>query len=445
MLGLVTAWVVLTAGCGRRAAFTEVWSHIYGPRNVYAVASVDLNGDGFADLLVGAPGGVEAYFGSLHGLPAKADWTWQPPARDGGNVGYCVGYAGHMDGDPYPEIYVSSLAARDRGMIYLFKTGPHGPQSEPWKALVGPTRGGGFGERVARVGNLYGDGYDALAVADYSYGRQRGMVYVYRGGPQGPGAKPDWQAEGEHPGDWFGYSLCGPGDLDGDGLDDLVVGSKNCNGSCLTWMAGNPDLARQQATLHSAAWAQAALLPMAGRLSVFYGSRRGPAAKPGLVMEGEANHELYAYSLAAAGHPADGGHAGLLVGSLGWKGRRGRVELLTGGARGKPLRRIWQSEGDYADEAFGFALSMLPDLAGKGEPGLLVGGLAPDDARVYWPMLRPFQSMRQANVLSGEPLHKRISEVLGSAGDIYGDGHSEVFMLIPGKLGTLKVLKFNYK
>jgi hypothetical protein len=438
--GLALAWAVLACGCARREAATEVWS-LANSRGawIFSAASADLNGDAYGDLLVGVQGGAEAYFGSAQGLAKKPGWVWR--SGESGNAGYCVGSAGHLDGDPYPEIYVSAPRARGRGVVYLFKTGPQGPQSRPWKVLVSPAMGDGFGERVVRAGGLYGDGYDDLAVADFSYDGQRGKVYVYRGGPRGPGLTAAWAAEGEHPGDWFGYSLCAPGDLDGDGVADLVIGSKNCNGSCLNWLKDNPDLDLHQNYVQSPAWAAAALQPMAGRLSVFYGSKTGLSARPGLVMEGKSPHELFAYELAPAGDVEGHGRAALLVGSIGWDGRRGLVEVLAGEAKGQPLRRLWRESGTYADQGLGYTLALPTGPPAEGGRDLLVGGLGPDEAWLYRGFDADFQ-VRKTRLLEGAPTGAQIGAFMGWAGDLYGDGRDEVFLKFPGVQGRLTVLRF---
>ena len=415
-----------------------VWSRPADGHGIFSVAAADLNHDGYGDLLIGNSHGAVAYFGSSQGLSLYPHWVFAGLPPEG--VGFKVGTVGHMTRGPYPVVYVAAPRVGGRGAVYLFRTGPQGPEAKPWKVLWSPAPGEGFGERVAPVGDLYGDGYDDLAVGDFSYGEHTGKVYVYRGGPDGPGLKPAWSCVGEKPGDWFGYSLCGPGDLDHDGFADLVVGSKNCNGSCLAWMQNNPDLVLDQGLLHSQAWAQASTQPTSGRLSVFYGSRRGLGAKPGLVMEGTQTHELFAYDLAPAGDLEGDGHACFLAGSLGWKDNRGLVQIFEGGSQGH-LRELWRKEGSLAADGLGFRQKVVDSLTGPGSRDLILVGLGVDQDWLCRSFFNPTLS-RQGHLLAGPLTHQRLSYVVGSAGDLYGDGKTELYILIPGDKGPLDVFKY---
>ncbi|XP_062862755.1 integrin alpha-6 [Trichomycterus rosablanca] len=142
----------------------------------YDVAVVDLNGDGWQDIVVGAP----QFF--------------------------------QRDGEVGGAVYV-----------YINKAGR-------WNAVV-PTRLNGtkdsmFGLAVKNIGDINLDSYEDIAVgAPYADGGF-GIVYIYHGSASGINTKPAQILEGRHHGiKMFGYSLAGKMDLDDNSYPDLAVGS----------------------------------------------------------------------------------------------------------------------------------------------------------------------------------------------------------------------------
>ncbi len=188
-----------------------------------SVAGVgDVNADGYADLLVGGSSSrAWLYYGGSAGVPAAPSRTLTAPGVRG--FGYSVGAAGDVNGDGYADLVIgavtdgaNSYAASDGA--YVFFGGPSGPGTVADRFLGHPNIVSlemSFGENVVGVGDLNGDGYSDMAV-EAANGNSQPAIYL--GGPGGP-STPTVDLVGE------GYSgvLPGVGDLDGDGFGELAI------------------------------------------------------------------------------------------------------------------------------------------------------------------------------------------------------------------------------
>jgi hypothetical protein len=212
----------------------------YGGFN--AIGGGDLNGDGYRDVLLAAVsfgtsysrGRVYAFLGSASGLSTQPDWTGQPPTGvDTESYGEAAVIAGDLDHDGYDDVAVAAPRASWptswKGRVYVYRGGPGGPAPSPIE-LVPAFAGIGFGSALAPAGDVNGDGYDDLLVGapyfDATPGADNGAVYVYFGGPGGPTSDRHWVRHMQlRYGEYFGSVVAGPGDLDADGFDDVLVGA----------------------------------------------------------------------------------------------------------------------------------------------------------------------------------------------------------------------------
>ncbi|MCZ6834670.1 MAG: FG-GAP-like repeat-containing protein, partial [Planctomycetota bacterium] len=92
----------------------------------------------------------------------------------------------------------------------------------------GPAVGGAFGQAIAKIGDVDGDGIDDFAVGapfNSENGDDAGKVYVYSGAAPGGNARRElWSKRGKAFRDRFGWSIAA-GDVNGDGVNDVIVGA----------------------------------------------------------------------------------------------------------------------------------------------------------------------------------------------------------------------------
>ena len=280
----------------------------------------DVNGDGFADMLIGAPGNADggssagaAYLvlggpspggGSLS--TADAEYTGQGwPVQDG--AGGAVAGAGDVDGDGLDDVLIGAATNSEggdfSGAAYLV-LGASTPASASLTAVdaqyVGDAARDRAGSSVAGAGDVNADGYaDFLVGADGSNAGPpgAGAVYLWLGGPS-PASASLSSADAEYTGkaedDYAGAgtSVSGVGDVDADGHDDILIGAYNNSDGGL--YAGAAYLVLGRST------------PVGGSLS---------AADAAYI--GEVLYDYAGWSVSGAGDIDSDGHDDLLIGAYG--------------------------------------------------------------------------------------------------------------------------------
>jgi hypothetical protein len=386
----------------------------------YSVGTAgDVNGDGYADVVVGADrykqftGRIYVYLGSASGLSATPIFT--ATGEDVNNhFGYAVDTAGDVNGDGYDDIIVGAYHYKEfTGRVYVHAGNADGLGATPVLTITGEGPNIYLGRSVGAAGDVNGDGYDDVIVAAQAYDHWTGRVYVYAGSPSGLGASPVFTASGEGPSSSFGHSVGAAGDVNGDGYPDVVVGAHGYGdfrgriyvyaGSagglgavptftatgeqvddCFGYLAGTAgDVNRDGyddlivgAYCHS---------KNTGRIYVYAGSSNGLSATPIFTATGEGEDNHFGYSVSTAGDMNGDGYDDVVAGAYHYNGLTGRVYVYSGNAHGLSITPILSATGEGPASSFGRSVGTAGDVNGKGHAGLLVGACGYDNytGRVY--------------------------------------------------------------
>lgn len=383
----------------------------------------DVNGDGYADFLVGVPGygsgkgRVQLYRGSsafeFDNAHLVLNLTGTVAA---GRLGTAVATCGDVDGDGISDVVLAAPWQDGAGNVRVHHGATGLLQIEANWSIEGTTSYEEQGNCVASAGDVNGDGYADVLVSNRVAGGSPGEVRLYLGGSGGLGAAPAWVKGSENPGDRFGESVATAGDVNGDGYSDVLVGAPAYR------RTGDP----------VGTWR--------GKVYLYLGSPSGLAATPVWTMEGEAAESRLGWSLSTAGDVNGDGYSDVIIGAYTYGGR-GKAYVYHGSPAGVPLPATpdWATLGSAAVGSYASSVSLAGDVNGDGYDDVIVGD-------PYWEPGTTEHNLGAAFVFHGSPTglsstpdwvgygaahNYFFGSSVSYAGDVNGDGHSDVIIGAP--------------
>jgi PKD repeat protein len=447
----------------------------------YSVGTAgDVNGDGYIDVIVGVPGysdghtgRVYVYYGCATGTSTKAAWMVQSD-----QAGSSVHTAGDVNGDGYSDVIVGvphyDNGETDEGKVFVYQGSASGLSTTAAWTAEGNQANARFGSSVNTAGDVNGDGFSDIIVGAYSYNNGKtgaGKVFVYHGSSSGLGTAPNWTAEGSQAYEGLGWSIGTAGDVNGDGYADVIVsgggyftgltrvdkafvyyGSASGLGTSPQWTAESVE-AVANCTVGTAGdvngdgYSDAvfgtsyfdgtnfSLLAL-----VYYGSASGLSPTANWTASYQAGTLDSAYAatcvVGTAGDVNGDGYSDLLVGVRYWDewwGQEGWVSVYHGSASGLSTSANWSVVGPHS-VAFGNPAGTAGDVNGDGYSDIFVGAyyythLEAHEGKVF---VYHGSSSGLSTALNwtaeGGREYAYFGSSAGTAGDVNGDGYSDVIV-----------------
>jgi hypothetical protein len=331
---------------------------------VSVAAAGDVNGDGYGDVIVGAnlydngqsdEGAAWVYLGSATGLSQTAAWSAEGNQTIS-NFGRAVAPAGDVNADGYDDVLVGakdfSSPELHEGRAFLYLGGPAGLSATPAWISESNQASSEYAISHHGAGDVNGDGFDDVIVGadEYDAGElNEGRAWLYLGSAGGLSTTAVWTGESNQGGSFFGVSVAGAGDVNGDGYADLLIGASNYEFNSVG----------------------------EGRIFLYYGSATGPVSPAAWTADGRLTGAALGTSVAAAGDVNGDGYADILAGAYLYANQQaneGAAYLFLGSAAGPPAPLPnWTVESNQAGALYGWSVAGAGDVDANGFADLLVG------------------------------------------------------------------------
>jgi hypothetical protein len=385
----------------------------------------DVNGDGYSDVIVGArfydngeinEGAAFVYHGSATGINTTTAAAMVESNRVGTGMGNSVASAGDVNGDGYSDVIVGAFGYSNgqgfEGAFFVYHGSATGINTTAAAMVESNQANAQMGWSVASAGDVNGDGYSDIIVGAYKYDNgedNEGAAFVYRGSATGINTNLALGLESDQAGAWMGYSVASAGDVNGDGYSDVIVGA---------YLYDNGQIDE-------------------GAVFVYHGSLGGLYSTAFSMVESNEQAANMGGSVASAGDVNGDGYCDIIVGAFGYnngQAQEGAAFIYHGSATRINTNAAAILEGNQIAASMGVSVASAGDVNGDGYSDVIVGAYRYDNgendegaAFVYHGSATGINTNAAAMVESNQA-NAQMGWSVASAGDVNGDGYSDVIV-----------------
>lgn len=344
----------------------------------------DVNLDGFPDVLIGQPDySPGSSFGRVHvesGRDSSLLYRFQGTAPFD-NLGVSVAGPGDVNGDGYPDILAGAETSMTyRGYVTLFS----GKDGSTLRTLVGDQDHDSFGQSVLGPGDVNGDGFPDLMIAAPTFDGTNincGSVRLV----SGLDGSLLFDFQGQQSEERWGFRIASAGDVNGDGVPDLMFVS----------------------------------LPSSGVGIDLVHVRSGKDGAEMFLLDGGA---LKQTSLAGVGDVNQDGFADFAIGDP-FASNIGSVKVLSGKDGTTPIHS-WVGSND--ENRFGASVAGAGDVNGDGIPDTIVGSPSTGGGPQY-AEVRSGSDGSLLFLMTHQPADS-FGAIVAAVGDVNHDGLADVLV-----------------
>ena len=262
--GSTNSWGDETPITQANASFIGQTENDHSGHGIYGVG--DVNNDGFNDIMISGEwndeGGTDA--GQVYlifGRPTN-QWTKDAQLPQGVNasfignttiqwLGFDAAGIGDINNDGYDDLAIGGMKNTTTLTRQVFIV--LGRQTSQWQMdqpiseanaslSFEEWEASASNDWISGVDDVNGDGYDDFLIGtklDDTGGMDAGAAHLYFGGSKGHFSRANVSFIGDIPGNYAGFAVAGAGDVNNDGFHDLLIGGVNVTNSIAVWGGTN--------------------------------------------------------------------------------------------------------------------------------------------------------------------------------------------------------------